>query len=130
MKPNSELAKKEMAIAERVLQQAAHEVKAGFYDAAISRSYYAIFHAARAALRQQGSEPKTHAGVVSEFGRLLIKDGLIEEEYSTILRAARDERQTVDYEVYELDNIPSKEDAEKMLKQAGRFIERMGDLVV
>ena len=49
------------------------------YEGAVSRGYYAIFHAARAALHKLDSAPATHHGVVSEFGRLLVKTGKIEE---------------------------------------------------
>lgn len=37
---------------------------------AISEAYYAMFHAAKALLALKGIYPKTHAGVVSQFGLL------------------------------------------------------------
>jgi len=37
---------------------------------AVSRAYYAMFHAAKALLAIEGSHPKTHSGVASELGAL------------------------------------------------------------
>lgn len=129
MKNDGDITEKEFAVAQRILKQAQHEIEAGFNDAAISRSYYAIFHAARATLRKFNSEPITHQGLLSEFGRILVKTGKVEEEYSSILRVARDERQTADYEVYELENLPDEEFARNLVEKAEQFIERMRKLV-
>jgi len=46
---------------------------------AISEAYYAMFHAAKALLALRGIFPKTHAGLVSQFGLQFVNEGLIEE---------------------------------------------------
>ena len=44
------------------------------FSEAISEAYYAMFHAAKALLALRGIHPKTHAGVVSQFGLQFVKD--------------------------------------------------------
>jgi len=47
----------------------------GDSDDAVSRAYYAAFHAAQAALLTEGQRADTHRGVVVLFGLLLVKPG-------------------------------------------------------
>jgi len=59
-----------------ILMEKAHEkLKAAkvlferkFYSDAVSRAYYAMFYAARALLSEKNIYPKTHRGVISQFG--------------------------------------------------------------
>ena len=46
-----------------------------FYPDAVSRAYYAMFYAARALLSKKNIYPKTHRGVISQFGLLFVKAG-------------------------------------------------------
>ena len=55
------------------------------FSEAISEAYYAMFHAAKALLALRGIYPKTHAGVVSQFGLQFVTEGLIEELYAKSL---------------------------------------------
>ena len=57
-------------MAKRLLQE-------DFFEDAVSRAYYAMYHAARACLVLEGSAPKTHAGLISEFGRLFVLPGRV-----------------------------------------------------
>ena len=50
------------------LRTARHDLDGGFVRAAISRAYYAAFHAARAALLTLSESPKSHGGVRNRFG--------------------------------------------------------------
>jgi uncharacterized protein (UPF0332 family) len=52
-----EKSKKKLEVAKRLSAE-------GFYEDAISRAYYAIFHAAQAALLIEGAKAETHQGVV------------------------------------------------------------------
>lgn len=115
--------------AKKVLEQAEHQLEFQYWDAAISRAYYAIFHAARAVLYARGSEPTTHRGVVREFGRLMVKAGEVDEKYSEILRKAREERQTADYESYESELLPTEGLAREIVKEARQFVEQMANLL-
>lgn len=115
----------ELQAAYRALDDAHLLVREQRAESAISRAYYAIFHAARAALAAHGSRPITHRGVKTEFGRLLVKSGLLEEEYNTILQEARDQRQVADYESGERELVPDLELARDVADKAQRFVDRM-----
>jgi hypothetical protein len=47
----------------------------------ISRSYYAMFHAATAVLLELGIERSTHRGLWAAFGQFVGKVGLMDPEY-------------------------------------------------
>lgn len=51
----------------------------GFYKDAVSRAYYAMFYAAKAAVVKEGVRGKKHSGVISAFGRLFAKTGRLED---------------------------------------------------
>jgi uncharacterized protein (UPF0332 family) len=74
----SEAAKALLAKARDSLASA--DLEAGRRNGASSRAYYAMFHAARAALETRGiaTGGQRHGTVIGRFGRTLVKDGLIE----------------------------------------------------
>ncbi len=57
------------------------------YADAVTRTYYAVFHAAKAALHARGIAAETHPSVRSMFGLHLIKTGEIEKDYAVHLAA-------------------------------------------
>lgn len=69
------------------------------YADSISRSYYAVFHAAKAALQIHDINAESHEAVKRLFGLHLIKPGYIESEWSEYLSEGRDERLAADYDV-------------------------------
>ncbi|MBI1741810.1 HEPN domain-containing protein [Candidatus Acetothermia bacterium] len=64
----------------------------------ISRSYYAIFHAARALVEAAGATSKKQEGVISHFDREFVKTGRLSKQLSKILHEAKDLREMSDYE--------------------------------
>lgn len=70
----------------------------GDHESAVSRSYYAMYYAARAALGTRGVEPRTHAGVVSEFGRVFVKTGEVAREHLAALSRALNDRLLAEYD--------------------------------
>lgn len=87
------------------LQRASQDVEdaqllldAGRYVTSVGRSYYAMFHAATAALLEKGIQRSSHQGIISAFGRFIVKTGLIEQEFHRHFREAFDLRQASDYE--------------------------------
>lgn len=89
---------------------------------AISEAYYSMFHAAKALLTLKSIYPRTHAGVVSQFGLQFVNKGLIEELYAKSLAKAETTREKADYDIY---YEPSKEEAESIIEDAEKFLERM-----
>ncbi len=65
---------------------------------AVSRAYYAMFHAATAALLHQGIRRRSHKGIVAGFGQTFAKSGAVDARLHRYLRDAFDLRQESDYQ--------------------------------
>ena len=55
--------------------------------ASLNRTYYAMFHAATAALLSEGVKRRSHHGVLSAFGQYLVRAGRIDREFFGFFRA-------------------------------------------
>lgn len=73
-------------------------LNASHFTAAISRAYYAMFHAATAALLHHNIERHSHQGIISAFGETFAKTGQIEPKFHGYLKEAFDLRQESDYQ--------------------------------
>lgn len=89
---------------------------------ALSRTYYAVLHAAKAALLAVHVEATSHEAVRRLFGLHLVQPGRVEKEFSHILREEFDDRCLADYTV---DFSASPEQVRERLTDAKRFIEEM-----
>jgi len=92
-----DFAKYRIEKAKRDLEYAKTTLQDELYEVSVNRSYYAIFHAARALLALEGTDYKKHSGVISHFQREYVKTGIFDKEYSTIIREAFDMRNETDY---------------------------------
>lgn len=105
-----------LAKAESYLKDAKKVLELEMYDTAANRSYYAIFHAARAVLALDGVDFKKHSGVISNFQMRYIKTGVFKKELSDILKSAFSLRTESDYEDFyvidKADVIQQVEEAE------------------
>lgn len=97
-------------------------LETGFYEDAVSRAYYAVLHAAKAALLARDIAAESHAAVRRLFGKELVQPGLLENEWAIILAQAQDERALADYDV---ELTFSSEVAQDRVKDAHRFLERI-----
>lgn len=104
--------------AERYLPSAEILQQAGDYDSAASRLYYALFHAARAMLRDQIAGVKTHQGLFIRFGELLVKP--VPREMQRSLQQAFERRQLADYVA---DTGPETEQIEDLKQKARAFLD-------
>jgi uncharacterized protein (UPF0332 family) len=111
------------------IEEATHKLAAArllfredFYKDSVSRAYYSMYHAAKALLLTKDISPKTHRGVIQEFGLEFVKKDLIEKYYSKALAKGKDVREIADYDV--IVEI-SKEEAESIIEDAKRFLERI-----
>ncbi len=66
--------------------------------AAVSRAYYAMFHAATAALLRNGVERHSHQGIISAFGQTFAKTGVVDMRFHKYLKESFDLRQESDYQ--------------------------------
>ena len=84
------LAEEELAIADSLLQ-------AGFARVALTRAYFAVFHAARARLYASGFEPRTHGGVHHLFNLHFVKTARFDPGASRLLARLQKYREEADY---------------------------------
>jgi uncharacterized protein (UPF0332 family) len=97
----------------------------GLYDDAISRAYYAMFYAAKAALLDEGVDLRRHSSVVAKFRELFVITGRVEADYLRYLGRAQGARDRSDYVPF---ISTSREDAVEVLTMAEAFIARMKSL--
>jgi len=92
------------------------------FRVAVSRSYYAMFYIASAALLTQSVRRAKHSGVQSAFAEFLVKPGYIEPEFSLLYRRARRQREEADYaEEPRIDEAMARQ----TLADAQRFVDRL-----
>lgn len=94
----------------------------GYGRQAISRAYFAAFHAAEAALLLLGETRSKHAGVISAFGQLVAKSGGLQEEIARLLRSLFERRNEADCWGAE---VPAEE-ADRAIYDAERFVDAVG----
>lgn len=123
IKPDKKLVDKELKESDYDLDKAEKAFKEEDYKWAIVKSYYAMFHAARAVLSNLGFREKRHfaIGIVLED---LNKKGKLESRFINDFNAAIQSREDADYHY-----IYSKETAENSLIIADEFIHRMKELL-
>lgn len=115
-------AQKEIARAIKALRAAKTLFENRLYEDTISRAYYSVLHAAKAALGKIGVEPESHRAVRTMFSLHLVKTGKIEKEFSVILTAEYEDREMSDYDI---DVDIERERAEKRVEDAEEFIARI-----
>ena len=105
--------------AEESLGAARALVEAGFHDDATSRTYYAVFYAATAALLAEGDRFKKHVGVINGVNRRFVKTGRLSPDLGRDLSWLFDLRLVGDYG--ETRHVPEDE-AEKAIATAERLV--------
>ena len=96
--------------------EAAHLLyDAGNYRIANNRAYYAIFHAMRAVLVFDNFDSSKHSGVIAEFRRRYIKEGIFPIEISKMIGSAFTIRNASDYDDM---FIASKSETEEQINNA------------
>lgn len=107
-----EKAEKKLGVAEKLL-------KSDDYEDAVSRAYYAVFHAAQALLLTEGQRAESHKGVVTLFGLLFVKTGKFSRNLGKYLANLKDDRESGDYEVF---SYIDRETAETAIAEAKEFL--------
>lgn len=97
-----------------------------FYEDSVSKSYYAIFFAAKALLLTKNLDPKRHSGVISFFSQYFVKTGELEKELAAILKFAQKERISADYDEF---YSASVEEAQLQLENAEKFLQRVKEIL-
>jgi len=92
------------------------------YADAISRAYYVVLHAAKAALHVRDVAAESHAAVRRMFGLHLTRSGEIEPKWSAYLVESLDDRLAADYDV---ETTFSREDARSECRRSREFFSRV-----
>ena len=90
----------------------------------ISRSYYAMFTAARALLATKHLDSSKHTGVISLFNQHFVKTGIVAHDFGRILMKGKDLRQDGDYKDFV---ETSMQEAQDQYSDAEKFVERIED---
>jgi uncharacterized protein (UPF0332 family) len=109
-----------MEKAHRAVRSARKLLGDGDLDGATNRAYYAMFHAARAALCQRGIETddKKHGTIIGLFGQHLVKEGPLPKQLGRSLHEVQELRTEVDYNIPDLDPA----DAARAVTDAEAFV--------
>ncbi|MFW5912074.1 MAG: HEPN domain-containing protein [Candidatus Hadarchaeota archaeon] len=89
------------------------------YEDAVNRAYYSMYHSAMALLRAKGVSPRTHRGLIGEFGRRFVREDEVNRRYSTMLSHAESLRESADYG---LKSEIKREDAREVVENAEDFL--------
>ena len=99
----------------------------GYYADAVSRGYYAVLHAARAALELHDLPTETHASTNRMFGYRIARSGLVEAHFGNVITDLANARRNADYVV---DMAFHEADADAAYARAEAFLNRVRELLV
>lgn len=117
------LVEKEMKEADYDLGRASHALEEKDFKWCIVKSYYSMFHAAKAVLFSLGLKEKKHFAVQVVLEDLVNK-GKLESIYLDFFSFAIEWREDADYRYSH-----SEETAIDMVENAGKFVKRMKELL-
>lgn len=118
-KAQRELLRGYLAKAQAKLRVARDLYAKGDWDDAVSRAYYAAFHAAQATLLTEGQQADSHKGVVIMFGLLLVKTGKFDRKWGKFLANLKDDREAGDYDAL---SYLDQETAGRAVREAEAFV--------
>ena len=118
---------------DEALRAAEALIELGLFSDAISRAYYGAFHYLRALLLTRGIQPKSHAGVVSQFSLEFIRTGLLASKHNRLLAGLQRARELADYDsavqFTEEDAKVELDDAQALAGEVRALLEREGWVV-
>lgn len=118
---------RELGAAREALRAAEVLLDAGIPAHAVSRAYYAMFHAASALLASIGRTTKTHDGLRAILGEHFVRPGLLDAKFARRLAHAAGDRNDADYNV----SVPfSHEDALEDVTSAREFLHAVEKILV
>lgn len=85
--------------ADETYREAVFMLENKFYQACISRAYYAAYHAIQAVLHSEGLSAKTHSGTLAVFSKHFIKTEKFPIRTVKFLKENLDKRLLGDYEI-------------------------------
>jgi len=92
----------------------------------LSRSYYAMFTAARAILASKHLDSSKHTGVISLLNQHFVKTGIVTKDLGRMLMKGKGLREDGDYKDFV---EVSMEEAQQQYSDAEEFIEKIEDVL-
>ncbi|MEA3640876.1 MAG: HEPN domain-containing protein [Lamprobacter sp.] len=96
----------------------------GAWDDAVSRAYYAAFHAISALHLSNGQAFSSHAHSIGRFNKDFVKTEIFPKEFTAILTRLFEDRQSGDYD---LSGLVTAEDASRDIDDAKRLLKAIID---
>jgi uncharacterized protein (UPF0332 family) len=96
----TEEVKRYLQKAQRSLRVADELLAKGYFDDSCSKSYYVMFYAAQALLRNSCVDVIKHSAVVAKFGECFVKTGKIDPLFHRYIIDAKQKREIADYDVF------------------------------
>ena len=126
---NTEHVLAEWAMATNSLRAARLLHREELFADAVSRSYYAVMHAARAALLAHDTIAESHSAVRRLFGKVLVRPGLIEKKWALILSEEQEQDQRIEAD-YKTEITWVLETCQPLVQNAEAFVRRMRDYLL
>ena len=116
-----------LELADEALDDAQYSLDGGRLRSAAGRAYYAMFHAASAAVARTDSRPpRTHGGVANQFGLRYVTTGLFDATLAERLKETYELRRQSDYI---LDVSFAREDVEAAVEDAREFVRAVREML-
>lgn len=110
------------------LAAAERDLAAGACAEAVSRAYYAVFHAMCAALATRGLSFSSHAQTIGAFNREFVRTGVFAPHVTRIVQQLFDDRHTADYDwLNDIESAVACEDvaaATRLVEECRRYVEQ------
>ena len=121
-----ELAVYRMERAEEMLVAAEDNLKFEQYRTSLNRSYYAVFHAMRAANILEQYDSSKHSGVIAFFTKTYLKTERINRDMAKIIKESSYLREKSDYDDF---YIANKNDVIQQLENAKVFVSNIKEFI-
>jgi uncharacterized protein (UPF0332 family) len=126
MAPELAQARLWLALAQEKLLVARDLLNLAHYDDVISKAYYVMFYAAKAALAAHGVDARRHSGAIALFGQEFVRSGRLDVHYLRLLTQAMQAREASDYDPT---LRASERDARAALAHAESFLNKVVEIL-
>src|SRR4030042_1785806 len=92
--------KKHLDTADEIQREIKHLMAGGFYRGVMGRAYYAMLHAATAALLAKQIGKGSRQAIVAVFAEAFVKTGLLDKKFHQYFRRAYNARTESDYPLF------------------------------